>query len=579
MLRGVRRLAVVKFPVTGIYRPLKICSPLLTMPLRWNSKYSKEDSDKLKEMPPPLHTSKAPEPGPKIAYKLPTREEVLKLLRSFPEKLYIRFKWLLIRSPRPFNRDDFGAFFSWLVIGNVALFIIGTTTFVSLVLYTVNTVFAQEFVARKIGNFITKNSKLTVVFESAIVPSWRDSKILFKKCFVSRRPRNGGRFEKGSQVAAAEAAATAAATAFISSGLSDESTEGEEFDDGNYTQFDLTIEEVSVSLSFSKWVNGKGILKEVEVKGMRGVCDRTHVFWEEGDLATNYKNIPQPGDWEIENFKLEDVLITLMQPNNFRVFNFSIFNCDLPQLRKNWLFYDVLNANNMSGCYDDSLFTIHKRQKIHDFENRDEIKSPWRRVTRMRVDNLNVDHLNTGMEGPFGWISSGNVDMIGDIMVPEEENINVKDMVLIIAKSIAKEASRYVDKKPVVQKQINEDFSKYFIMDLKIRLSNLRAAVPLFSTELSYVNSALIRPIVAYINSRKTYIAIQCQIIKPIDDFDGAWTIYDSLLMDDISAEVYDGFVRYVADEQKRNERLKKIGFWSLQFFLQLILWSLGTIA
>ncbi|ODV94876.1 hypothetical protein PACTADRAFT_59469 [Pachysolen tannophilus NRRL Y-2460] len=517
------------------------------------------------------------------------------MAKNFPEKLYIRLKWLLIKSVRPFNTDDFSAFFSWIVIGNVALIIVGTTTFVSLVLYTVNTVFAQEFVAKAIGNFITKNSKLTVIFESAIVPSWRDGKILFKKCFVCRRPASQKKFEKGSQTNAVAAAAAAAAAVTSIKDKKDNNNDEEEYDDGNYTQFDLTIDEVSVSLSFSKWVNGKGILKEVEVKGMRGVIDRAHVYWEEGDLATNYKNIHQPGDWEIENFKMEDVLFTLMQPNNFRVFNVSIFNADLPILRKNWLFYDILNARNMSGTYDDSLFTIHKKQRFNDFNeqsnfrfndnnydsNNDEENSPWKRVTRLRVDNLNVDHLNTGLDGPFGWISSGNVDMIGDIMVPEEESLNIKEVVSIIAKSISKETSRYyhAHKNRFSTAAQQKDISKYFVLDLQIRLRNVRAAVPLFTPELSYVNSALIRPIVGYINSKKTYIAIKCQVIKNIQDFDGSWTIYDSLLMDDISAEVYDAFVNYVADEQVRTERAKKITFWSLQFFLQILLWSLGTIA
>ncbi|GMG31397.1 unnamed protein product [[Candida] boidinii] len=101
---------------------------------------------------------------------------------------------------------------------------------------------------------------------------------------------------------------------------------------------------------------------------MRGVVDRSHVFWKLNDKATNYKNIYKPGDWEIENFKLEDVLFTLLQPNGFRPFNVSIYSCDMPLLRKNWLFYDMLNANHMSGSYDGSLFTIHKRQRINDFE-------------------------------------------------------------------------------------------------------------------------------------------------------------------------------------------------------------------
>ena len=61
----------------------------------------------------------------------------------------------------------------------------------------------------------------------------------------------------------------------------------------------------------------------------------------------------------------------------------------------------------------------------------------WKRVTRMRVDSLNIDHLNTGLEGPFGWITSGRVDMIGDVMVPQENNeINVSELVGMITDAI-----------------------------------------------------------------------------------------------------------------------------------------------
>jgi distribution and morphology protein 31 len=118
-----------------------------------------------------------------------------------------------------------------------------------------------------------------------------------------------------------------------------------------------------------------------------------------------------------------------------------------------------------------------------------------------------------------------------------------------------------------------------FILDLRINLNKVKAAVPIFTDDLSYVNNALIRPIVGYINSRKTYIPIRCTITKDISDFDGSWTVYDSLLMDDISVQVYDAFVEYVANEEKRVERLKRVGFWSLQLVFQVLLMSLGLIA
>lgn len=537
----------------------------------------------------------------------PTKEQLLAKATNFFSRLRIRFKWLMKRSNRPFNTDDYSALFSWLVMGNALLFFLATTTFFSLVILTANTVLAQEFVARKLGEFITKNSNLTVVFEHAIVPGWSDGKISFRKCFVSKRPKVLKTFIKGSL-----------SEAYAASLIRESDEEQVEMeDDGNYTQYDLTIEEVNISLSFKKWVNGTGIVETMEIKGLRGVVDRTHVHWDPNDDARNYKNVYHPGDFEFEDFKMEDVLFKLKQPNGFREFDVAIYNCELTRLRKHWLFYDFLNANIMSGSYDNLLFTIHKRQRLDDFridetftEESNRIqqqsesveaivdshsdpstKSQFQRVTRLRVDSLNVDHLNTGLEGPFGWITHGKVDMIGDLMVPQEnKDLNVSELVLIIAESIRKEATRY--RNPAVVDNhhhshlpqnpsstiTTEDILNYFVLDLTIRLNNVKASVPFQTPELSYINYALIRPIVAYINMKNTFIEIHNRVVKNLDDFSGSWTIYDSLLMDDISTEVYDNFVDYVANEEARLVRMKKFGFWSLQLLLQLMVFGLGLL-
>lgn len=507
-----------------------------------------------------------------------TREQLLSKTTNFFSRMKIRLKWVLKKSNRPFNTDDYSAVFSWLVMGNVLLFFLATTTFFSLVIFTVNTVFAQEFVARKMGELITKSSNLTVTFESAVVPGWSDGKISFRKCFVSRRPKLSTKFTKGSQAEAY------AASVHGSSNI----PEDEEYDDGNYTQFDLKIEEANVSLSFNKWVNGTGMVENLEIKGLRGVVDRGHVHWDEDDDATNYKNIYQPGDFEIDDFKMEDVLFKLIQPNGFRHFDVAFYNCELSKLRKHWLFYDFLNANIVSGSYDNALFTVHKKQRLDDF-NKD-MSDTWKRITRLRVDSLEIDHLNTGLEGPFGWITDGKVDMIGDVMVPQEnKDLNMSEIVTIITESIRKEATRY--RNPEVPKKYLHpdhhmrltssdytDILKYFVLDLTIRLNNVRAMVPFQTPELSYINYALIRPIVAYINSKNTFIEIKSRIVKNILDFSGSWTVYDSLLMDDISEEVYDNFVDYVADEEARMARMKKVGFWSIQLLFQVIVFGLGAL-
>src|SRR5947207_10840585 len=113
-----------------------------------------------------------------------------------------------------------------------------------------------------------KESEITLIFERAIVPKWQGKTIRFERVFVSRRPKEaqqGNNVRKGSSVTAAAMAAEAAAVA------ERENEEAVVTDDGNYTQFDLTIESVDVTLSFVKWMNGKGLVENVEVRGVRGV--------------------------------------------------------------------------------------------------------------------------------------------------------------------------------------------------------------------------------------------------------------------------------------------------------------------
>ena len=73
----------------------------------------------------------------------PTKEELLAAATGFWSRLKVRFKWFSIRSVRPFNVDEIGAFFSWVLLGHVLWIILGTTTFFSLAIFAVNTVFAQ----------------------------------------------------------------------------------------------------------------------------------------------------------------------------------------------------------------------------------------------------------------------------------------------------------------------------------------------------------------------------------------------------------------------------------------------------
>ncbi|CAG5183925.1 uncharacterized protein ALTATR162_LOCUS10822 [Alternaria atra] len=466
----------------------------------------------------------------------PSKAELLEAASGFWSRIKIHFKWLTIRSTRPFNADEIYALFSWIIAAHFAWIVLGTTTFFMLTIFLVNTAFSQETIAKFIGNYLTKSSGIKVVFETAVVPKWGDGVISFRNVFVSRRPGQGkGKVSKGSQTEMAAAAATITHQEKDAQDGVEEKVEPEE--DTNYTQFDISIDTVNVTLSFSKWFNGKGLLKDVEIKGIRGVVDRTSVKTIEGVDPRSYKHEHNPGDFELESFKMEDLLVTIYQPNDFRPFSVSIFSCDLPQLRKQWLFYDFLSANMMSGSFDNSLFTIHPRQ-THNYtgtqlsSGRDsEDGKAWKKHSRIRIDGLNIDHLNRGFEGPFSWIHEGNVDIVADVMFPSDDDDSIakvmSDMYDRVEATVIQQRKHHFsdhavhgfdehhEDKSHSQEETEED-KRYMIMDMRVHLNDVRAAVPIFTRDISYVNNALVRPIVAYMNSSRTFIPVNCRVVKRV---------------------------------------------------------------
>jgi distribution and morphology protein 31 len=68
----------------------------------------------------------------------PTKAEVLAQARGFFERLRVRVRFILMRSMRPWTLNDIGAVFSWVFLGQTVWLLVGTTSFVSLILWTAN---------------------------------------------------------------------------------------------------------------------------------------------------------------------------------------------------------------------------------------------------------------------------------------------------------------------------------------------------------------------------------------------------------------------------------------------------------
>lgn len=137
--------------------------------------------------------------------------------------------------------------------------------------------------------------------------------------------------------------------------------------------------------------------------------------------------------------------------------------------------------------------------------------------SRFRIDGVNVDHLqkSTTMEGPISWITSGKVDAVLDIKFPRDPKgelpfnailEEIADAITSLSETARIPGQRELAKPPliapetkvVVDNQDSEDYKPKVVIDIDLRFRDLKAAVPIFTTDLSYVNNALIRPIVAF---------------------------------------------------------------------------------
>ena len=246
------------------------------------------------------------------------------------------------------------------------------------------------YLARAISDYLTSETGITIIFESAIVPKWKDSRISFKNVYVSRRP-DTPTTSKTWKVAGHMAAVgydVSNHPAYHRIGEDDDEPDFTDLhdEDFNFTMFDLNIDSVDVTLSLKRWLDGKGLVEDAVVRGVRGVIgsqspskkitliltgifqnvDRQNVFWDPDNPLDPalFRHVAQPGDFDLERLQLEDVLVTVYQPGGFRPYTASIFRADIRSFRKRWLFHDFLRADNVVGQFDNCLFSLHRPQSI-----------------------------------------------------------------------------------------------------------------------------------------------------------------------------------------------------------------------
>lgn len=531
--------------------------------------------------------------------KPPTPTDLLPLTDSFLDRLQIRFKWLTIRSFRPYRSDDYSAFASLLVLLALLLAALTTTSFLAVLLLIFNKAGLEDLVARWLSDYLSRTTGVRIHFASALVPRWRDGLIRFENVIVSRgvlsfepeqlfreilgahnldtlsvglnpfpsRPRRRhllDRWPLHSHPDATDHGSTDDSVPEVEEDLSailyppSSQVNHQYSNDHPYTQspnpsnpsnvthFHLTIASIDVTLSLRRWLDGKGLIRQASVSGVRGVIDRSHLqSTDEQDYNSRLdraalRRTPAAGDFHLEQLLVDDLLVTIYQPDGFRPVSFylfttllsltppaaltfplgrpslplshaqyicSVFSADVRRLRKQWLFLDLLGAEQVTGQIDNCLFSLHRPQSLTRSNllpqpsalNHTSPKRFETHLSRFRIDGVPIDHLQSQSDrGPLAWISSGKVDVVADISLPRElETLDLRTVVREIVDNFEKELiqptpSRISERPDLIKPALEPPALNSFdpkspsttlcddqvMIDMDIRFKDVKATVP-----------------------------------------------------------------------------------------------------
>lgn len=378
-------------------------------------------------------------------YRRLTKSALLAQASNRFSRLLIHVKWPLIRNNRPFSIDDMSAFVSWALMGNALWIVLGTTTFGLVLMYSIHTFdhIWDTIRGREASDEERENTKVPQKDDSilgfiagSILSQGLGLRFEFKKGSVLPEMKGGMLTFRNFNVYARDA------------------HKQENSKESRPLEFEAHIESMNVSLSFSKWYEGNGLIHELEVYGMHGKAYKVNDVLVDSEMVKknpfnafalsfsrynetahlqhdindhyheelkSLKAHPSVLDakYELSNVKFHDSYLEIYdipkptpgEEHDVDPFKITIFNCDLPRLRGNRILIDFFNASNVTGAINDSMFTIHKRQQYDASDNDN--------MVRFKLDGINMGSIaSSNPQLKFNWIVNGRAEITADIRLP-----------------------------------------------------------------------------------------------------------------------------------------------------------------
>lgn len=564
-----------------------------------------------------------------------TKKILLAQNSSAISRLWVHIKWPLTRNDRPLTMDDLSAFASWLVMGNLLWIILGTTTFVFVAMYLLDTMDKfweslksatsnsdgrkeptsksksrdKSLIGELAGSVLSHGLGLKFSFESGnVLPEFDEGMLKFKNVKV-----------------------------FLKSSSKSDSL-----------LFSATISLLNLSLSFKKWYEGNGLIYNMEIFGMKAQVHRTHELLEAEMLApdqdittfnsmalsfskyndthnvqndlnehsyselesvTKDKHISLfDPDYNLAIVKIHDSIIELYENDDQTPFRITIFNCDLPRLRGNRLLIDFFNADNVTGTVNNSMFTIHKHQTLANSEN----------TVRFKLDGIDMGSLSkANPQLKFNWLVSGKAEIVADIRLPDFDALEAEKNALatpsvgffqwimdeikdLTQPRVSSSASPEHDEglfkgaisalyetfsRPLEAEKTSLQELDYVIVNVTVKFRNLKATLPPYlpmasSAPIPFVTLQNLRSLISYINALNSDapLVIKTTVIEKLSDMYNLDIISQTRVFDTIVSDIYDDFSRMIKMDEKRimDERSQ---LWSHSVVSQLLLLGIGALA
>ena len=277
--------------------------------------------------------------------------------------------------------------FTFVGVAGWVWVLLATTTAVSIVVLVSRHLGFQKWLLHHVGNYIANQINCEISMETADVQGWIDGSVVLSNVKI-RRLRSSDVPNPSNPSIPLDSKNNDENLNSSSSHQNHYNTNDNHNDNHNNHHhimnnnndpqragIELFCKEVSLRLSLSAFFEGRGILRTLSAKQVRGYID----FRSPSDQKSRQSPSPaspptarmsarmknwRESAFDLDALRIDDLQITVHAPDYDPPLQLSIFRASLDRLRQQWLLFDLLTAKYMDGAIDQSLFSCRRLTRV-----------------------------------------------------------------------------------------------------------------------------------------------------------------------------------------------------------------------